>query len=257
MTENEGSLPSYSGDENEGDHSLSAGAVAVTDRHFNHLSESLSYALSLHTSLVGQGHAWTYRLLRELTPLVYEAERLLSWVVTYAHQMGESKDFIARAMSRPKDELVHWLSAEARAESFAVLGKPLDDDWNVSTGEAYLHAQGVMDAAEDERARAQALMDMLLLHLTPSYEADELIWTSEAVRRAVKHGWTIEARPAHGKHENMDPCDQSSSTSTPPKPRQESSPEPSASGSTAVGSRATARTKKAEPSSTSAKSKSA
>ncbi|MFJ3099114.1 hypothetical protein [Streptomyces hydrogenans] len=170
----------------------------MIDTQIDAIALALSEILNLNTSLADQMDPWLHRLLREAIPLAHEIEKLVALLVACALNTGWSERQVGHSMGRAADDLVHWKTTEAEAALAAATGKELDDNWTMASAEAYLTAQGAATDSETARSRAYRLMCLLLLHDTPSYEADRLTWVDDRTRRCIKNGWFLQARRAAG-----------------------------------------------------------
>ncbi|MFI5945889.1 hypothetical protein ACIBCB_37340 [Streptomyces uncialis] len=212
---------SYDGDENPSGLAVPPGLQAVVDAQIEAIAAALSQTLNLNTSLNEEVDPWLHRLLREAAPLVHEVEKLGALLVAGALAAGWSEEQVAYSMDRPKGDVKRWQSQDAKAAMTAATGEELGDDWNMASVEAYLRASAAVENKEGLRSRAYRLMCLLLLHDTPSYEADRLTWVDDKTRRCIKNGWFLQARRAASSTNAT-----ASESTTPPKlPAQEKGPE--------------------------------
>ncbi|MFD4034750.1 hypothetical protein ACFWVP_30645 [Streptomyces sp. NPDC058637] len=212
---------SYDGNENPSGLAVPPGLQAVVDAQIEAIAAALSQTLNLNTSLNEEVDPWLHRLLREAAPLVHEVEKLGALLVAGALAAGWSEEQVAYSMDRPKGDVKHWQSQDAKAAMTAAAGEELGDDWNMASVEAYLRASAAVENKKSLRSRAYRLMCLLLLHDTPSYAADRLTWVDDKTRRCIKNGWFLQARRAASSTNAT-----ASESTTPPKlPAQEKGPE--------------------------------
>lgn len=198
---------------------------AVVDTQIDVIAHAFSEVLNLNTSLAEQRDPWLHRLLRETVPLAHEVEKLVALLVACAQNAGWSERQVARSMGRATDDVARWRTQDADAVVAAATEQELGDDWNMASAEAYLSAQCSVEDKEEARSRAYRLMCLLLLHDTPSYEADSLTWVDDKTRRCVKNGWFLQARRATSSANAMPAPEPTVQSKVPPQGCEASTPQ--------------------------------